>query len=508
MRTWSISLLATVAVAGACRDTPVEPAHTEARTARAGQGRVGPADVAPIEGQYIVVFEESVRDVPGLARQLAAAHGRAPIFTYERTIKGFAAELPQAAAEAIARNPNVAYVEQDRVVRASATQTGATWGLDRADQRSLPLSGTYEYTRTGAGVTVYIVDTGLRFDHVEFGGRAISGYDAVDGGSADDCNGHGTHVAGTVGGTSYGVAKDVRLVGVRVLDCAGSGTMSGVIAGIDWVTANHVKPAVANLSLGGGASTALDDAVRRSIATGITYAIAAGNDATDACWASPARVSEAITVGATTSSDARASYSNYGSCLDLFAPGSGITSAWHTGTSVTATISGTSMATPHVAGVAALHLQGTPSASPSAVRDAIVGGATTNLVSGAGTGSPNRLLFALLASETSTTPTAPCTSCTAYSGSLSGSGAYQYQPNGTYYQSAGGTHSAWLEGPASADFDLYLYKWNGWRWAVVARSATLGSSEKLSYTGTSGYYLWEVYSYSGAGTYQFWLRKP
>ena len=284
-------------------------------------------------------------------------------------------------------------VERDQVFTISTTQSPATWGLDRIDQRARPLSNSYTYTRTGAGVRAYIIDTGIRFSHGEFGGRATSGFDAVDGGAADDCNGHGTHVSGTVGGATYGVAKGVSLVGVRVLDCAGSGTTSGVIAGVDWVTANHVKPAVANMSLGGGASAALDQAVANSIAAGVTYAIAAGNSNARACNYSPARVATAITVGATTSTDARASYSNWGSCLDLFAPGSSITSSWYTSNTATNTISGTSMATPHVAGVAALYLQGNPGATPATVRNALVANATSGVVGNARTGSPNLLLF-------------------------------------------------------------------------------------------------------------------
>jgi subtilisin family serine protease len=242
-------------------------------------------------------------------------------------------------------------------------------------------------------VTAYIIDTGIRFAHTDFGGRATSGYDAVDGGSADDCNGHGTHVAGTVGGTRYGVAKAVRLVGVRVLNCSGSGTNAGVIAGVNWVTQNARKPAVANMSLGGGASTALDNAVAASISSGVTYALAAGNSNANACSASPARVASAITVGATTSTDARASYSNYGTCLDIFAPGSSITSAWSTSNTTTRSISGTSMASPHVAGAAALVLSANPSATPAQVRDSLVASSTPGVVTSAGTGSPNRLLF-------------------------------------------------------------------------------------------------------------------
>jgi subtilisin family serine protease len=480
----------------------------------------GSGGAEPIPGQYIIVFKQDVRDVPGLARRLAAAHGGSLRFIYERALKGFAARLPDAAAAALARNPNIAYVEQDQVMQAFETQSGATWGLDRSDQRALPLSGTYTYTPTGNGVTVYIIDTGILLGHSEFGGRAVSGYDVVDGGSADDCNGHGTHVAGTVGGTTYGIAKGVTLVAVRVLDCGGSGTTSGVIAGVDWVTSQKngspSVPAVANMSLGGGASTSLDNAVKNSIAAGVTYAIAAGNSNANACYYSPARVAEAITVGATTSSDSRASYSNYGSCLDLFAPGSSITSAWYTSTTATNTISGTSMATPHVAGVAALYLQDNTGASPAAVRDAIFNGATSNVVTSAGTNSPNKLLYAPLGSAAPApappppppSDGAPCTGCTAYSGSLNGGGDYDIHPDGRYYYSGSGTHKGWLRGPTGTDFDLYLEKWNGWWWSIVARAESVTSEESISYSGGSGYYRWVAQSYSGSGSYTFWLQKP
>jgi subtilisin family serine protease len=273
------------------------------------------------------------------------------------------------------------------------TQNNATWGLDRIDQRNLPLSGTYTYDVSGSGVRAYIIDTGIHYSHNEFGGRASFGYDAL-GGDGSDCNGHGTHVAGTVGGTVYGVAKNVALYAVRVLNCSGSGTTSGVIAGVDWVRNNAIKPAVANMSLGGGASTSLDNAVSNAIASGVTFAVAAGNSSANACNYSPARVASALTVGSTTSSDSRSSFSNFGSCLDLFAPGSSITSAWRTSNTATNTISGTSMASPHVAGVAALYLSisGNSGASPSTVASAIINNATTGVVGNAGSGSPNRLL--------------------------------------------------------------------------------------------------------------------
>jgi subtilisin family serine protease len=512
MKKWSTAFLAATALAvGACHDTPVQPAAA-ARGAAPDAPRFASSAAEPVADRYIVVFDQSVTDAPGLARQLAAEEGAELRHTYAHALKGFAARMSAQAAARLARRPHVAYVEPDQIVYALTTQSNATWGLDRSDQRDLPLDGSYTYTPTGAGVTAYIIDTGLRFDHVEFGGRAAFGYDAVgDGQNGADCNGHGTHVAGTVGGATYGIAKAVSLVAVRVLDCNGSGTTSGVIAGVDWVTAHAIKPAVANMSLGGGASTALDDAVRRSISAGVTYAIAAGNSNADACGASPARVAEAITVGATTSADARASYSNFGSCVDLFAPGSGITSAWNTSATATNTISGTSMATPHVAGVAALYLQTNPGATPSAVATALVSTATSGRLTGVGTGSPNKLLFAPLTTEGGGGGAggAPCSACTAYTGALSGAGDYDYQPNGTYYYSgASGYHKGWLSGPAGADFDLYLYRWNGWYWALVAYSESASASEQISYYGGAGYYVWKVYSYSGSGPYTFWLQKP
>lgn len=342
---------------------------------------------------YIITFRNGVSDAPGLARRLAAANGGEVGYVYTTAMKGFSAQLTPAAAAALARNPNVEAIELDGVVSIEATQSGATWGLDRIDQANLPLSGTYTYTRTGAGVRAYIVDTGILPTHVEFTGRIIAGYTAIsDRNGTSDCNGHGTHVAGTVGGTTYGVAKGVTLVPVRVLNCRGSGTNSGVIAGVDWVAAQTHRPAVANMSLGGGASTALDNAVTNAVNAGITFVVAAGNSNVDACTASPARAPAAITVGATTNTDARASYSNFGSCVDIFAPGSSITSAWYKSNTQTNTISGTSMASPHVAGVAALYLQG-GNASPATVTNALINGATTGKVTSAGTGSPNRLLF-------------------------------------------------------------------------------------------------------------------
>jgi subtilisin family serine protease len=468
---------------------------------------VGMDQQGVIAGSYIVVFEKDAR---AGAKRNAERQATKMRHRYQAALGGFAADLSSAQLKKLRMDPAVAYIEADATVSIVADQPNPpSWGLDRIDQRNLPLNGNYHYDYTGAGVRAYIIDTGLDLDHPDFSGRAVNGYDAIDGGNADDCNGHGTHVAGTVGGESYGVAKDVTLVAVRVLNCQGSGTNSQVIAGINWVTSDHLsgQAAVANMSLGGSANSSIDTAVRNSIADGVTYALAAGNENTNACNRSPARTAEGITVGATTSSDGRASYSNYGTCLDIFAPGSGITSAWLNGGSNT--ISGTSMATPHVAGAAALYLQANPSATPQQVRDQLVNTATSGVVTNPGSGSPNRLLYTLGGTAPPPPPLPPPTCGTNYTGTLSGTGDADYQPNGSwYYSSASGTHKGCLDGPAGVDFDLYLQKWNGWWWVDVASGTSSLPDETVTYSGTAGYYRWEVYSYSGAGSYTLGISRP
>ncbi|MFE6334548.1 S8 family serine peptidase [Streptomyces sp. NPDC057798] len=363
----------------------------------ADEGRVQYAGAAnAVAESYIVTLKPQARAASAEGRALAKKYGADIERTYTKALNGYAVDASAAEAKKFAADPAVASVVQNRTFSITATQPNPpSWGLDRVDQRNLPLNSSYTYPDTaGQGVTAYVIDTGVRITHSDFGGRASYGYDAVDNdNTAQDGHGHGTHVAGTVAGTAYGVAKKARVVGVRVLNNSGSGTTAQVVAGIDWVARNAVKPAVANMSLGGGADTAIDTAVRNAIASGVTFAVAAGNESTNASTRSPARVTEAITVGATTSSDARASYSNYGTVLDLFAPGSSITSAWSTSDTATSTISGTSMATPHVAGAAALHLAANPAATPAQVASALTTAATPNVVTSPGTGSPNRLLY-------------------------------------------------------------------------------------------------------------------
>lgn len=374
----------------------------------------GPASAAPMEkavrvpagaqtvpGSYVVVLKDGMTatsSVSGTSSTLTGQYGGKVTQTYSSALRGFGAKMSAQQARRLAADPRVDFVEQDSIIKLDATQTGATQGLDRIDQRARPLDGSYTFNTTATNVNAYIIDTGIRTTHVDFGGRATRDFDSVgDGQNGNDCNGHGTHVSGTVGGNTWGVAKGVRLHAVRVLDCNGSGTTNGVIAGVNFVTANHGANAVANMSLGGGISTALDNAVRNSITAGVTYGIAAGNSNANACNSSPSRVTQAIIVGATTpSTDVRASFSNFGTCLDLFAPGVNITSAWRTSDTATNTISGTSMATPHVVGVAALWLSAHPGSSPAAVQSAIIAGSTAGVVGSAGTGSPNRMLFSLI----------------------------------------------------------------------------------------------------------------
>jgi subtilisin family serine protease len=404
-----VALLVSVAAGAAAT---AQPAGAIRRVAR------------PIANRYIVVLRGQ-EDSEAVGLQAAAIHRGRLRHVYRRAVRGFSIRLPEAAARALARDPRVLYVEEDGQVMATSVQSAAGWGLDRIDQRALPLSGDYRYGHDGTGVNAYVIDTGIRGSHAEFGGRAFVAGDFVDDDAdgdpndlgnddansaaldGEDCHGHGTHVAGTIGGATYGVAKNVTLWAYRVLDCTGYGSTSGVIAAVDAVTDYGRRPAVVNMSLGGAASPTLDAAIRRSIAAGFTYVVAAGNAGVDASTSSPARVSEAITVGATGPMDVRASFSNVGTLVDLFAPGESIRSAGIATNTATTIMSGTSMASPHVAGIVALYLETHASATPATVQSAVIDGATTGVVGDAGPGSPDRLAYADLAPASPPPPPTP-----------------------------------------------------------------------------------------------------
>lgn len=475
--------LAAAALVAGCSEHPVSPPpeSTQAPLINSVAG------AEYVDGAYIVVFKDDVKDVDLAIEAVADKAATAPTYRYKSAVKGFAGRMSADRVEALRSDPRVAYIEQDQVIRLSAVQTGATWGIDRVDQLDLPLGTTYEYNATGAGVKAYIVDTGILLTHSDFGGRAISGYDAIDGGDAIDANGHGTHVAGTVGGTTYGVAKGVTLVAVRVLDASGSGTTSGVVSGIDWVTSNHAagELAVANMSLGGSASTTLDNAVIAAIADGVTFCVAAGNDYKNAGNYSPARVAAAITVGATTSSDGFASYSNYGSVLDILAPGSSIKSDYYTSTTATATMSGTSMATPHVTGACALYVEANPTAAPAEVAAGLVAASTAGTITSVPSGTVNRFLYTLFSGgSTPEVPAAP-----ALSSPSNGATSVSIPPTVAWAASTGAT-SYRCQVSTSSSFGTTVYDTSG-------LTATSASVTGLS---TSTTYYWRVNATNSAGT--------
>jgi subtilisin family serine protease len=401
----SLAGLITAAVlVAAAQATPATASGGEIRQERSAKA---------VPGEYVIVLDDvglNKRQPSTVISSLARGHQAKIKYRYSNTFRGFAAEMSRAQALRLSKNPAVSFVQQNQTVEAADLQSNPSWGLNRIDQRDLPLDGSYRYDAAASNVRAYIIDSGIRTTHADFGGRAVWGVNTTGDGKDTDCYGHGTHVAGTVGGARHGVAKEVTLVAVKVLNCAGSGSFAGVAAGIDWVAGDHQpgEPAVANISLGSaGSDSATETAVRNSIADGVVFAIASGNSGSDACNFTPARVAEAITVNATTSTDRRAPFSNFGACTDLFAPGQGVTSAWSTSNNATATISGTSMAAPHVAGAAALVLSATPNATPATVTSQLLASTTLDKVTNPGTGSPNRLLY----TGDATTPSTPTNLC-------------------------------------------------------------------------------------------------
>lgn len=473
---------------------------------------VGDTEPDAIPHRYVVVLDKDAGD-DDLDALMGAGAGWITTATidhvYRNAFVGFAAELDAAEVEALRADPRVAYVEADREV-----WTTATWGLDRIDQDDLPLDGDYDPgPYDGTGVDAYIVDTGIRDTHVLLADHMGEGFSAVAGGTGD-CDGHGTHVAGTVGGGQYGVAPGVTLHAVRVLGCDGKGSLSAVAAGLDWIAGHADGPAVVNMSLTGPGSWYTDQATRALVEAGIVVVAAAGNDNSDACGYSPARVDEVITVGASRYTDQRWGSSNWGTCVDLFAPGASITSSYIYSDASMATLSGTSMASPHVAGVVALYLQAYPDATPAQVMADLLAVAVEDKISNVA-GSPNLLLSAHIPvaqpePDPQPEPEPPtCPGCTVYAGTLDGTGAVAWQPDGSYFQlGASATLHGVLSGPADADFDLALYRWNGSDWAKVVGSESADSEESIEQPAGAGYYVWRVRSYSGAGDYSFAMNTP
>jgi len=442
-----------------------------------------------LQDSYIVVFNDDVpeSEIDGESEKMCGSSNSKKERTFKHAIKGFTGRLTAAAIEEFRRNPRVKYIEQNQVVKIVATQNGPTWGIDRIDQANLPLSTTYTYNTNGSTVDAYIFDTGVRSDHTEFGGRVVGGFSAVSTEpTPEDGNGHGTHVAGTVGGTVYGVAKGVTIIPVKVLAANGSGTNTGVIAGLDWAVAHHnSRPAVGNMSLGGGISTALDDAVRRCVTDGIVMAVAAGNSNLDASTASPARVQQAITVGSTTNTDAKSSFSNYGSIVDIHAPGSLITSSWYTSSTALNTISGTSMATPHVAGAAALYLEYAPGSTPAQVESALKQFSAVGRITGLPSGTVNNLLQI----NFGTVPPLPLPSVPTLSSPANAATNVSTSPT-----------LSWVAATAATTYNLQVSTSNTFTTNIVDLTGLTTTSRAISGLANSTTYYWRVSSTNSTGT--------
>ena len=499
-------------------------------TKTAGKNEKYKKSERPIPNRFIVVLnddkggrENSFSRAETFSNELNTFYSGKIDKQFTSAINGYSVEMSQTDAFKLSEDARVKYVEEDGEVFASSLQPGASWGIDRVDQRDLPLDGNYNFTGMGTGVHAYIIDTGIRVTHQDFGGRAVADFDAFnDGQNGIDCNGHGTHVAGTVGSNTFGVAKNVTLHAVRVLNCSAQGSLSDTVSGIDYVTRNHISPAVANISITAtGTSSTLDAAIAKSVASGVTYVVAAGNFNQNACNYSPARSADAITVGASTNIDLRFGVSNYGSCVDIFAPGTSILSTAVWGDTATAFMSGTSMASPHVAGAAALYLETNPTASPAMVAKAITDSATKNVLGSIGAGSPNLLLYSVLEGTNSTTPTptpvspppAPTptpSNCdgTVYTGSLNGTGDDNYHSDQKGFSGNNGVYAGSLKVSGVAQIGFSLERKKGNKWSTVSSSLGTSSSESVSFNGSASTYRWRIYSLNGGGSYTLCSQTP
>ena len=459
----------------------------------------------PVPNNYIVVVgqdsDESKTDPGTTIDRLNTDHPGNIRKIYTSAIYGYSVEMTEAQAEQLSNDPRVKYVEEDSYVSAAEVQNNPGWGLDRIDQHAMPFDMAYNFNALGSGVNVYILDSGILPTHVDLQARVLMGYDAVRGSTpTNQCNGHGTGVAGVAGGSTFGVAKNATLYDVRVLPCTGYGTVSDVISGIDWVTRHAIHPAVANMSLQTTFSPSMNDAVSASISSGVTYVVAAGNNTEDACRWSPSSVRGAIVVGATNSTDTRVGWSNFGACVDIFAPGEGVATIWNTSDTTTTYSSGTSFASPFVAGIAALYLESNPGASPSEAEYALTSAATANMVSDPGMGSPNLLAYSIFSAPP------PPTGCpgTLYSGSLDGAGSSSYQSSSLGFSSGTGAFSGTVTSESGTTFGLSLEKKAKNRWSAIATS----TSGQLTYRGKSGTYRWKISGISSGGSYELCAATP